>query len=157
MRHEAENSKRWVSAAALAATVAVGLMGMGWLGGCQTGSRVDAGLPEYPNQVRQSAVLDVQVVRNDTHITMTNTTARSIGKARIWVNGWFSHDIDGFGVGQTMELNLYDFKDPYGTAFRAGGFFATERPESLVRAQIEPLDVEPRELLGLIVVGRSED
>jgi len=157
MRHEVDNRKRWVSAAALAATVTVAVMGVGGLGGCRTGSRVDAGLPEYPNQVRQATVLDVQVVRDDTHITMTNTTARSIGRARMWVNGWFSHDIEGFGVGQTLTLNLYDFKDPYGTTFRAGGFFATERPENLVRAQIEPLDVEPRELLGLIVVGRTED
>ena len=145
--------RRVQSAAAIAAMAAAAFV----VAGCKTGSRVDAGLPEYPGNLRQSVVLNVQVVRDDTNITMTNTTARSIGKARMWVNGWYSYDIDGFGVGQTLTLNLYDFKDPYGTAFRAGGFFATERPDRLVLAQLEPLEIEPRELLGLVVVGRSEE
>ena len=139
----------------LAAVMAAGAVTL--LAGCRTGSRVEAGLPMYPDDAVQTSVMDVQVVRDDTHITMTNTTARSIGRARMWVNGWYSREIDGFGVGETLRLNLYDFKDAYGTPFKAGGFFATERPEKLVLAQIEPLDVEPRELLGLIVVGRSDE
>ena len=139
----------------LAAVMAAGAVTL--LAGCRTGSRVEAGLPMYRDDAVQTSVMDVQVVRDDTHITMTNTTARSIGRARMWVNGWYSREIDGFGVGETLRLNLYDFKDAYGTPFKAGGFFATERPEKLVLAQIEPLDVEPRELLGLIVVGRSDE
>ncbi len=139
----------------LAAVMAAGAVTL--LAGCRTGCRVEAGLPMYRDDAVQTSVMDVQVVRDDTHITMTNTTARSIGRARMWVNGWYSREIDGFGVGETLRLNLYDFKDAYGTPFKAGGFFATERPEKLVLAQIEPLDVEPRELLGLIVVGRSDE
>jgi hypothetical protein len=138
--------------------VACGIAGAIALGGCtQTGSRVDAGLPEYPAELRQTTVLNIQVVRDDTDITMTNTTARAVGKARLWVNKWFSREIEGLAVGETVTLNLYDFRDPYGTQFRAGGFFATERPDRLVLAQLEPLEVEPRELLGLVVVGRSEE
>lgn len=152
MRHGAQwKSQRVV--AAVAGMMAAAVV----LGGCTSGSRVDAGLPEYPIELRQTKVLDVQVVRDDTHITMTNTTARSIGKARMWVNGWYSHDIEGFGVGESLTLSLFDFKDAYGTPFRAGGFFATERPDRLVLAQLEPLDVEPRELLGLVVVGRGDE
>lgn len=123
----------------------------------QTGSRVDADLPIYPAQLSQTVVLDIQVVRDDTKITFTNTTARSIGKSRMWINGWFSHDIKGLGVGETMTLELYDFRDTYGTQFRGGGFFASDRPERVVLAQIEPLDVESGELLGLVVVGRSDE
>jgi hypothetical protein len=130
---------------------------LGTLAACRSGSRVDAGLPTYPVDLRQSVVLDIQVVRDDTHITLTNTTARSIGKSLMWINGWYSREIDGLGVGQTLRLNLYDFKDPFGTQFSAGGFFATQRPDRVVLAQLEPLNVEPRELLGLVVVGRSED
>ncbi len=154
MRHQAGST----FGAGGAAVAAISLAALLCLAGCgQTGSRVDAGLPEYPIDLRQATVLDIQVVRHDTTITLTNTTARSIGKARMWVNGWYSLEIDGLAVGQTRTLDLYDFKDPYGTEFRAGGFFATQRPDRLVLAQLEPLGVEPRELLGLVVVGRSDD
>ncbi len=142
--------RRSIGAVACAAVVVVA-------GGCKTGSDVDAGRPAYPTEIRQEVVLDVQVVRNDTEITMTNTTARSIGRSLLWVNGWYSREIEGFGVGQTLTLNLYEFKDQYGTPFRGGGFFATERPERVVLAQVEPLEGDSKELIGLVVVGRSED
>ena len=143
---------RTAAAAALAAACALGPVGCR-----ESGSRIDAGGPLYPIELRQATVLDIQVVRDDTRITMTNTTARAIGKSRMWINGWYSREIEGLGVGESLTLDLYDFRDPYGTQFRAGGFFATERPDRVVLAQIEPLDVEPRELIGLVVVGRSEE
>lgn len=135
----------------LAATVFAGVSG------CRSGSDVETAGPVYPDAVLQSRVLDVQVVRDDTVITLTNTTARGFGPSRLWVNGWYSLEIEGFAVGQTLTLSLHDFKDRYGTTFRAGGFWATRRPERLVLAQIEPLGVEPRELIGLVVVGRGEE
>jgi hypothetical protein len=150
MTHARHPLHRLISAAAIAFC-------LGTLAGCKSGSRVDAGFPEYPTDVRQTAVLNIQVVRDDTKITFTNTTARSIGRSRMWINGWYSHEIEGLRVGETLTLDLYDFRDTYSTQFRGGGFFATERPERVVLAQIEPLDVEPRELLGLVVVGRSEE
>lgn len=154
MRHQQTN-RTIARAAAAAVFAAIGARG---LTGCaESGSRIDAALPTYPVELRQSTVLDIQVVRDDTHITMSNTTARAIGKARMWINGWYSREIDGLGVGQSLTLNLYDFRDPYGTQFRAGGFFATQRPDRVVLAQLEPLEVEPRELIGLVVVGRSEE
>lgn len=139
--------------------IAVVLVAAAALGtaGCHSGSDVETAGPVYPDAVLQSRVLDVQVVRDDTVITMTNTTARGFGPSRLWVNGWYSLEIEGFAVGQTLKLSLHDFQDRYGTAFRAGGFWATRRPERLVLAQIEPLDAEPRELIGLVVVGRGEE
>lgn len=138
-------------AAVLAAALAMSTAG------CRSGSDVEASGAVYPDAARQSRVLDVQVVRNETQITMTNTTARGFGPSRVWVNAWYSREIDGFAVGQTLTLNLHDFKDRYGTPFRAGGFWATRRPERLVLAQIEPLGSDPRELIGLVVVGRGDE
>lgn len=150
MRHEARGTRGGILMI-LAAAVFAGVSG------CRSGSDVEASGAVYPDAVLQSRVLDVQVVRDDTVITMTNTTARGFGPSRLWVNGWYSLEIEGFAVGQTLKLSLHDFKDRYGTAFRAGGFWATRRPERLVLAQIEPLDAEPRELIGLVVVGRGEE
>jgi hypothetical protein len=106
----------------------------------------------YPADRTQTSVADIQVFRNETVITFTNTTARSYPACRMWINKWFSREIPALAVGQTMSLSLHDFKDQYGDAFRAGGFFASERPARLVLAQLEIGD----EIIGLIVVASLE-
>lgn len=123
------------------------------LGGCQAGNDPNLAGPAFPEEKAQTATLDIQVVRDETHIRMTNTTARSFGKSRVWINKWFSRDIERFDVGQTLEFNLYEFRDQYGEAFRAGGFFATKKPERLVLAQLETADT----LVGMVVVARGEE
>lgn len=100
--------------------------------------------------------LDIQVFRRQTEIELTNTTARSFGPSTLWLNARFSRPIDGFAVGQTLLLKLSDFKDEFGDSFRGGGFLATERPERLALAEIQPGDAKPPAMLGLVVVGEEE-
>ncbi len=123
------------------------------LGGCS--SSVDPALagPEYPAEKSQTSTLDIQVVRSDTTITVTNTTARAYGKSRLWLNRWYSREIDGLGVGQTMELTLKSFHDQHGEAFRSGGFWATRKPQTVQQVQLETADG----LLGLVAVGKDTE
>ena len=107
--------------------------------------------PRYPEGKRQVAVLDVQVFRDGPRVWMTNTSAREFGATRMWINGWYSKPLDGFAVGQTLEMSLNDFVDVYGDSFRGGGFFATERAEKLVLAQLETEEG----LVGLVVVNEK--
>lgn len=134
-------------AIALAGTLAGVLM----LGGCSAGPSSEQGGPAYPDTKVQGETLDIQVVRDETTIRMTNTTARAFGKSRVWINRWFSRDIERFDVGQTLEFHLADFRDSFGEPFRAGGFFATQNPERLVQAQLETAD----SVVGLVVVERE--
>ncbi|MBC7771747.1 MAG: hypothetical protein H7210_04560 [Pyrinomonadaceae bacterium] len=106
----------------------------------------------YPADRAQTSVVDIQVFRDETVITFTNTTARSFPACRMWINKWFSKEIPAIGVGQTVSHSLHDFQDQYGDAFRAGGFFASDRPARLVLAQLEIGD----EMVGLIVVAPQE-
>ena len=122
------------------------------MGGCRTGADPSLAGPAYPDDKAQGQTLDIQVVRTDTRISLTNTTARSFGPSRLWMNRWYSRAIDGLGVGQTLELSLWDFRDENGEMFRAGGFFATRRPDRLVQAQIET----DGQVLGLVVVKGEE-
>jgi hypothetical protein len=69
----------------------------------------------------------------------------------MWVNQWFSRPFPGLAVGQTIEIPLAEFKDKYGETFRAGGFFAVNRPTRVVLAQLEL----ENEMLGLVVVGEQ--
>jgi hypothetical protein len=119
--------------------------------GCSQGPNPALAGPPYSER-QQGKTLDIQVVRDETVIRLTNTTARAFGESRLWVNRWYSLPIKKFAVGQTLELNLGDFRDEYGEAFQAGGFFATKKPERLVLAQLDTGD----QLLGLVVVNRGE-
>lgn len=123
------------------------------LAGCASdNTRIDAG-PVYPTRLLPAAeTLDIQVFRDGQHIELTNTTARSFGPSWLWLNGRFGLQIEGLAIGQTLRLPLRSFRDEFGEPFRAGGFFATEKPERLVLAEIQTGDT----LAGLVVVGPVE-
>ena len=111
----------------------------------------------FPVELGQSEVVDIQVLRGpETRITMTNTTARGFGPSTVWLNGRFGRPIEGFAPGQTLTLDLYDFRDEFGEKFRGGGFFATKQPEQLMHAQLETLVNGESAMIGLVVVGDDQ-
>jgi hypothetical protein len=120
------------------------------------GGEVGAYDRPYPAELAQSETLDIQVIREpETIITLTNTTARTFGPSTLWLNARFSRPIAGLRPGQTLRLDLYEFRDEFGERFRGGGFFATKAPEQVMHAQLETeVDGESR-MIGLIVVGRD--
>ena len=122
------------------------------LAACHAPATIDERQP-YPAELQQAATLDVQVVRDETHITMTNTTARDFGPSTLWLNQWYSREIEGFAPGQTLRLHLADFEDKFGDAFRAGGFFATDIPQQIALVQIESGPPGARTLTGLVYVN----
>jgi hypothetical protein len=117
--------------------------------GCSSSGTIESG-PEYPN--RAAGSVDIQVVRDETVIRMTNTTARNLPAGRLWINRWYSHDFPGLAIGDSVTMDLSQFKDQYGDTFRAGGYFATDRPTKVVQAQLET----ESELIGFVVVGNQE-
>jgi hypothetical protein len=108
--------------------------------------------PAYPADAARTRTIDVQVIRRGTRIEMTNTTARAFGPGSLWINGWYGHEIPGLAVGGSLDLDLREFKDKYGGAFRAGGFFARERPDKIVLAELET----DGRLLGLVVIDQTD-
>lgn len=125
-------------ARSLAGLLLMAVLGTG-LGACQTAgtSRVESQFPVYPTQLNQSQALDIHALRDGTRVELTNSTSTAFGPSRLWINRWYSREIDALAVGQTLDLSLSDFKDQYGEEFRAGGFFATRKPDRLVLLQIE--------------------
>jgi hypothetical protein len=142
---------RLTAAATAALTLPLALT----LAGCGFAQSDTAAIEEGPvyAQSRQADVLDVQVVRRGTRLTLTNTTARAFGPCRMWLNQWYSRDLDGLAVGQSLSLPLSEFKDRYGAPFRAGGFFATEAPDRVVLTQLEA----EGQLIGLVTIDDRED
>lgn len=152
--------RRWMMQRRVSAMIglvaAVGSLCVGvWGGGCVP--RWGEPGPYYPDPAPRAEALDIQVFREETRLRLTNTTARAFGPGRLWVNMWWSHPIEGLGVGESLDLNLARFRDEHGEGFRAGGFFASENPEDVVSVELE----EDRQngagaLYPLIVVRENE-
>jgi hypothetical protein len=107
----------------------------------------------YPQQ-RQAETLDVHVYRRGTTIDITNSTANTLGPGTLWLNMWFSRELEALPPGARVNIHLAEFKDQYGEAFRAGGFWATQAPDRLALAQLElPAGEGTGRLVGLVVVG----
>lgn len=121
--------------------------GVAALGGCSAG-KVDYARA-YPYQTARGEPRSIQVLRDETHITMTNTTARGFGPSTLWLNRWYSRPIDGFAVGETITLRLSEFRDSTSEPFRGGGFWASQQPMRIISADLE----SDGELVGLVVIA----
>jgi hypothetical protein len=117
--------------------------------GCRTWGEVEYAR-EYPSGTPIGPTLNVQVVRDGTQITITNTGASPIPATTLWLNQWYSRPIDEVGVGETARFNLREFRDVFSEPFRAGGFWATDAGVPLVAAHLE---LNGR-LVPLVVVTR---
>lgn len=106
--------------------------------------------PPYPTDKAQSDTLDIQVFRRGTRLIATNTSAQAFGPSIVWINQEFSLPVNGFDVGQTLDLPLTEFKNNLGKRFRAGGFFATLSPKPVVLVQLE--SPEESSLQGFVIV-----
>lgn len=116
--------------------------------GCSSGNRSVNYARVYPAVVEKGPTLDVQVVRGETSLTLTNTTAKVFGPCTLWINAYYSKPLDGLAVGQSIRVPLSDLRNEHSEAFRGGGFFATKKPERMVLAQLE----HDGTLYGLVVV-----
>lgn len=135
-------------------TLSAGIAAAGLsIGGCAATADPNLAGPEYPAAAMQTRQLDVQVFREDTTVRFTNTSAIPLGPGRLWLNQWYSRDLPEIAVGETVDYSLSEFRDRYGESFRGGGFWASDKPELLAKAQVETA----ADLVGLIVVAVPEE
>lgn len=118
------------------------------MSGCAGPAQIRQG-PVYPAALPRADALDIQVIRRGTKIELTNTSARRFGESTMWLNQRYGLGIKGMEVGETVTLPLGDFLDEYSQKFRAGGFFATKRPEKVALAEL----ATETEVVGLVVIG----
>jgi hypothetical protein len=119
-------------------------------GGCAMRGAALESLERYP-QAPQTRTVDVQVERDGTRLVLVNTSGQTL-EGRVWVNRWFSSALAPVAPGARASLDLHAFKDTFGNAFRAGGFFAIERPDPVVQTQVQ---LPSGELVGLVTLGQG--
>jgi hypothetical protein len=139
------------SAATRSRVIAIASLAAGaFLGACRSAPQALDG-PQFPT-TPQARVIDVQVLRDRTDITFTNTTSQPL-QGRLWANQWWSRSLEQpIAPGQRVTLDLRTFKDRFGAPFAAGGFFATENPDKLVHMHLQT----DTELVGLITILPAE-
>lgn len=126
------------------------ILSAGLLSSCAGGSGADAGeWPAYPGPA-QAAVVDVQVFRDGPTLSFTNTSDRTLGPGLLWVNAAYSIEIGAVEPGANATIDLNSCRNEFGQPFRGGGFFATERPDEVVLAQVE----DGSGMTGLLVTTR---
>jgi hypothetical protein len=134
------------------------LLAVAALGACSSTPSVDYARP-YPKELAPGPVLDVQVFRRDATLEFTNTTGASLGPGTLWLNRRFSRPVkEPIAVGQSVAIPLTEFRDEFGDAFRPGGFWATENPDSVALCQLEitPAGQQPQ-MIGLVTVQSAAD
>ncbi len=110
---------------------------IGGIGRAGCASRSAGTYAVYPVEPVRGRTLDVQVFREGRYLELTNTTTGPLENTRLWINARFSIALDPIGVGERRVVPLAALRDRHGEAFRAGGFWATERPDPVVLAEIE--------------------
>ena len=147
------------SALILSLTMLGGIPAVSTLSGCQLFSEktTAAAGPRYPDTLPKGEVFDVQVFRQSTTLSLTNTTTRDFGPSVLWLNQRYSMPIDGLASAQTLELDLKAFVDEFGETYRAGGFFAQRVPAPVVLCQLETDEGDGPVMHGFVVVENSVD
>lgn len=126
------------------------------LSACSSSVRIRGDERPYPDRIERTPALDIQVFRRVKTLTMTNTTAHEFGQCTLWLNARYSKRIDGFAIGQTLEIPLSEFHDEFGEIFRGGGFFAADPPQRLVLAEVESPDEHGNTRMYRLVIVADE-
>lgn len=105
----------------------------------------------YPMELHKAISVPIQVIRDEQHIEIINSTAVDYENTVLWINQRFSAPIPPMPAGSSIRFNLWNLNDAYGEQLHAGGFWRTNRPTPIVIAELQLSEDTP--LVGLIVIN----
>ena len=134
--------------------IAHALLSLCIFAGCQnpSGNPALAG-PSYPMELHKPNSLPIQVIREQEHIDIINSTANAFESPVLWINQRYSVQLPSIIEGQTLRVNLWTLRDVYGEQMNAGGIWRTGDLTPVVIAELQVSGDEP--LIGLIVIGED--
>lgn len=116
------------------------LVALAMLSGCAATTPVDRAARRYPTGADRGLTLPIQVVVDSRRVEFTNSTGTVFGPSVLWLNQWYSVEINGLAIGETISIPISRFIDEHGQQMRGGGFFASESPERVVLAELRTSD-----------------
>lgn len=111
-----------------------------------------SGLTGYPYEIESVRVVDVEVFRDGTKITLANHAPESFADFTLWINERYQAKVDALPLGGMLTISLDSLRDEFGEKFRAGGFFSSQKAQPVVKAEMQSTD----SLIGLIVIPNDK-
>ncbi len=108
----------------------------------------------YPEALVQERVVQIQAVPLATTVELVNATNIDYRNVDIWINRRFVQHADALLAGETIALEIENFRDVWGQCPQPGGFWRTRQPTPLMLVQIQRDATSP--LIGLVTVVPEE-
>jgi len=90
----------------------------------------------YPGQTEHGPDLDVIVVRDGRHVTLTNRTARRYDGMQLWLNQQYVRDLDSLAIGVNERIPLESLVNRHREAFPVGSFLQPELARPVISAEL---------------------
>lgn len=90
----------------------------------------------YPGQTEYGPDLDIVVIRDGDHVTLTNRTASTYPGMQLWLNQQYVSEIDTVAIGENHALPLAGFLNRHREEFPVGTFLQPDLARPVISAEL---------------------
>lgn len=90
----------------------------------------------YPGKTGYGPDLDIVVVRDGSHITLTNRTPRRYGNVQLWLNQQYVRNLDEINIGDNPPIELPSLLNRHRESFPVGTFLQPEIARPVISAEL---------------------
>ena len=110
---------------------------------------------QYPRELGQGEVVNVQVTRDGDSMRIVNGTAIDFRDIDLWLNQRYLKHVDRLGPGASLSIAMGEFWDVWGGGPNPGGLFRWYDPTPIVLVQAQVDEDTP--LIGFISILDSKE
>lgn len=90
----------------------------------------------YPGKTEYGPDLDIIVIREGQHITLTNRTARAYEGMQLWLNQQYVRQVERIEIGVNPDTQLPTFLNRHRESFPVGSFLQPDLARPLISAEL---------------------
>lgn len=90
----------------------------------------------YPGKTEYGPDLDIVVVRDGSHIALTNRTPRSYAGMQLWLNQQYVRNLDTVAIGDNPRIPLGSLLNRHSEPFPVGTFLQPELARPVISAEL---------------------
>jgi hypothetical protein len=90
----------------------------------------------YPGLAEYGPDLDIIVIREGDHISLTNRTARSYTGMQLWLNQQYVSQVESVGIGVNPDQPLAGFLNRHREEFPVGSFLQPDQARPVISAEL---------------------
>jgi hypothetical protein len=90
----------------------------------------------YPGTTEYGPDLDIIVIREDHHISLTNRTARAYEGMQLWLNQQYVSQVERIEIGVNPDTQLPTFLNRHRESFPVGSFLQPDLARPVISAEL---------------------